>query len=660
MKLYSIIIYYYNRYTEFVEYKSYSDQDIISIVNNDQCMAEELLDNTMESIDVNEAISGVSQILDSRRHNYVEKISRNIVCNSGNCLTRFVSLYDSIVEFFKRQGDEKLYKQIKLNRNNIYYFSFIFDCKRVLKAFKEKIIVFRRIMKDKNFDNMLDIPNSISDEDIALLLSFDSFNCSINDAHCTVVEELIELQCDKEAKYPFEKGGNFSLWGCEPSKSFYPLMHSEMSRILLCFPTSYMVESGFSSVNKILTKDENQINICQRKDIFYIDPKVSSGYNAIGGSISTCNLVSVLNDSTKIVKRDRRCFVATGTDMNNCSSNVQPVSDDYKSEIGDMTYYTISDNIDLETKDLLVLNVGTNTPVQINETVVSKETFSNDGKVEPTTGKTDENKVENSAKNKKDKTAISTVSNCKTIDTVNSTKGDYKKIRNLKNKEFLKSVVNDDFKIVKNNNRAKSSSTKQSKDHVLTVTKLLSNNHLHKRTYNVNDVASKKILKSIRDIIYIREYAIIYGIIEDSIRANSNDSSQDCKPFQDSLIIKKCLEHITLLNMSEETKHAILELPLSCQSITIRIDTLAGSVEIILIQKLKNCKHFSICLFNETNDIKDMVQVGMFVRMMNNKFDIFEEMMGLVGLTEQMLDLNVHKYGNIGVFLKIEKKLFKH
>ncbi|OAF65175.1 hypothetical protein A3Q56_07113 [Intoshia linei] len=91
---------------------------------------------------------------------------------------------------------------------------------------------------------MLDIQNSISDEDILHYCHYlttlkeglegrfkdlfnlqihswmiDPFNCNINDAHCTVVEELIELQCDEEAKYRFKKGGNFLLLRCEPFRN---------------------------------------------------------------------------------------------------------------------------------------------------------------------------------------------------------------------------------------------------------------------------------------------------------------------------------------------------------------------------------------------------------------------------------------------------------
>ncbi len=44
-------------------------------------------------------------------------------------------------------------------------------------------------------------------------------------------------------------------------------MYSEMVRVILCFPPSYMVESGFSSANKILSKERKRMDICARGDI---------------------------------------------------------------------------------------------------------------------------------------------------------------------------------------------------------------------------------------------------------------------------------------------------------------------------------------------------------------------------------------------------------
>ena len=45
------------------------------------------------------------------------------------------------------------------------------------------------------------------------------------------------------------------------NKTAISKMWSEMVKIVLYFPTSYLVECGFSAVNKILTKKINKIDI---------------------------------------------------------------------------------------------------------------------------------------------------------------------------------------------------------------------------------------------------------------------------------------------------------------------------------------------------------------------------------------------------------------
>ncbi|OAF64085.1 hypothetical protein A3Q56_08210, partial [Intoshia linei] len=162
--------------------------------------------NQKYSIDTNKIKKTNNKYIDKMKQNYDRLALKNLNCHAAKFITYLANL--------------------KTNQPT--------HTKRVLKAFKEKIIVYRRNVRDRNFDNMLDIQNSISDEDILHYCHYlttlkedfeakfkdlfnlqihsgmiDLFNCNINDAHCTVVEELITLQCDEEAKYRFEKGGNF-------------------------------------------------------------------------------------------------------------------------------------------------------------------------------------------------------------------------------------------------------------------------------------------------------------------------------------------------------------------------------------------------------------------------------------------------------------------
>ena len=81
-------------------------------------------------------------------------------------------------------------------------------------------------------------------------------------------EELIELKSNDKCQYKFESGGITELWLSNTTKQLYDIQNwSEMVKILLYFPVSYLIECGFSTVSKILTKERIKIDICIRGDI---------------------------------------------------------------------------------------------------------------------------------------------------------------------------------------------------------------------------------------------------------------------------------------------------------------------------------------------------------------------------------------------------------
>ena len=90
----------------------------------------------------------------------------------------------------------------------------------------------------------------------------DPFGCEIESVNESLQEELIELKCNDECNHKFERGGTTELWLSNTTKQLYLKMWSEMVKIPQYFPTSYLVECGFSAVNKILTKKRNKIEIC--------------------------------------------------------------------------------------------------------------------------------------------------------------------------------------------------------------------------------------------------------------------------------------------------------------------------------------------------------------------------------------------------------------
>ena len=54
----------------------------------------------------------------------------------------------------------------------------------------------------------------------------------------------------------------------------YPNMWKMVRNLLLPFPTSYLVESGFSAVNNIITKHRNRLRLNERGDLCLLLTKI--------------------------------------------------------------------------------------------------------------------------------------------------------------------------------------------------------------------------------------------------------------------------------------------------------------------------------------------------------------------------------------------------
>lgn len=48
--------------------------------------------------------------------------------------------------------------------------------------------------------------------------------------------------------------------------------------LLIPFPVSYLAESGFSAVNRIITKQRNRLNISERGDLRLFLTEIDPGY----------------------------------------------------------------------------------------------------------------------------------------------------------------------------------------------------------------------------------------------------------------------------------------------------------------------------------------------------------------------------------------------
>lgn len=80
-------------------------------------------------------------------------------------------------------------------------------------------------------------------------------------------DELIEMCEDLEAKALFKNNILSEYWSNINTATKYPKLRAAAEPFLLAFPTSYMVEAGFSHANAILTKQRNRLNLQTRGDL---------------------------------------------------------------------------------------------------------------------------------------------------------------------------------------------------------------------------------------------------------------------------------------------------------------------------------------------------------------------------------------------------------
>ena len=86
-----------------------------------------------------------------------------------------------------------------------------------------------------------------------------------SDIEYDIQEEFIELQNDEEAKAIFN-GDNYCIFWCRMSGK-YPNLWSKVDIWIISFPTSYLVERGFSAITLLLQKQRNRLLITKRGDL---------------------------------------------------------------------------------------------------------------------------------------------------------------------------------------------------------------------------------------------------------------------------------------------------------------------------------------------------------------------------------------------------------
>uniref|UniRef100_A0A3B5Q1Y9 HAT C-terminal dimerisation domain-containing protein n=1 Tax=Xiphophorus maculatus TaxID=8083 RepID=A0A3B5Q1Y9_XIPMA len=85
------------------------------------------------------------------------------------------------------------------------------------------------------------------------------FQADVVDCDIVIQEHLVDVQCDIEAQAIFRTFGWGSMW--TKCATRYPTFWEKARLLLLAFPTTYLVEQGFSQVLHMQSKYRNRLNL---------------------------------------------------------------------------------------------------------------------------------------------------------------------------------------------------------------------------------------------------------------------------------------------------------------------------------------------------------------------------------------------------------------
>lgn len=273
---------------------------VINAVNKIKCHA--LNDRLFREL----CLENDEQFVHLLLHTEVRWLSR------GNCLRRFYDLFDTVVQFFEDKNDV-LSLELKEIRHDIAYLSDLFakfneinlqlqgndvnliKAKSVVCTFIAKLTLFKRNIGRREmsqFPSLLQLEeqSGIKDDDILIYCDHldilhkdmserfeDLLNMEIPDwvinpflenievCNDAVEEELTGLKHDIELKPMFKKSYQM-FWLQKEICVRYPALWTIVKSLIVSFPTSYLVERGFSVVMKMLSQ-RNQLHIVERGDL---------------------------------------------------------------------------------------------------------------------------------------------------------------------------------------------------------------------------------------------------------------------------------------------------------------------------------------------------------------------------------------------------------
>ena len=171
--------------------------------------------------------------------------------SKGNCLKKFYTLFNSVLDFFQESNPE-LYDKLKSSKTDIAYLTEMFS-----KFNEVNLAELHRDMSVR-FNNLfsLEIPGCV----------IDLFTERSTEVPTLLEEELVSLQNDEDLKPKF-KTSYQAFWMQAAIPKRYPTLWKDIKLFFIAFLTSYLVERGFRAVSRLLTKQKNKLNITERGDL---------------------------------------------------------------------------------------------------------------------------------------------------------------------------------------------------------------------------------------------------------------------------------------------------------------------------------------------------------------------------------------------------------
>ena len=236
--------------------------------------------------------------------------------SKGNCLSRFFSLYASVLEFLDG-SDAELSSKLKDNKASIAYLTDIYGdfnfinkqlqgnelnmirAKSVIEGFIIQLRIKKMHIRARNFKKfptlkIVNDENVVSDADLnvfenhleqlhkdmnvrfADLKELDipqwvaqPMNATINLSEMETItdmeEELLTLQTNHEL---MSLSSNYQrFWLQKDIAYLFPTLWDKVKMLLIAFPSSYLVERGFSAVSQLLGKQRLKMDIVDRGDL---------------------------------------------------------------------------------------------------------------------------------------------------------------------------------------------------------------------------------------------------------------------------------------------------------------------------------------------------------------------------------------------------------